>query len=616
MASDEYARHKFCCFEEEDLDKDRKSRRRNNTGTWSSGVAGSVRTSVSRMNLDDDFRHESLHFDRYVNPKNQVCGGSGFSLIGEAGGAGSSVRSIVVGELHSSGSAVKEEIGAAKNEEEVAVPDVSSVVGVCESVVDEREDGATMFSDLAMLKIVPQKGVGTGEELIGAVTSFGSSTNMEKPGNKVQERRSYLYRGVSGGLSGKSSSPFHQTTTLLKASSLESIELSRWRAGQSSVHATCRAEEFGRLLKLFFESPARRCNNDRILEDLEKFLGGILFTSSNTNQNLEEERLVSEDTPEVCLGGDHDSDKKGEEAASAFTRSRFNAGQRQCATACMNLKKPEVRSHAQNLIDATQGNRVKALYEQTPHQMEQAKTESTSSRRYGSIADAKTSDSHLREEGLEVCKRLRHEDVQDPVLVLGADLMLCMLKLLDVRSLARASVLSKKWKAVVQNDTLWLPKCKMLWEDKIHIPRTAVQTGLLKAVAYRIAVKDAKRTTITKEDLCDHVWEFRFKTAAPQYWRNLDPSWRGDRAPMRRYFHANGTLTADANDPCWGGHEANYTVIDITGPGENFTKRFVRVNHWPMMQVHRKENWGWSLVSDFTVFDSLPDYEKGGTGPL
>jgi len=143
-----------------------------------------------------------------------------------------------------------------------------------------------------------------------------------------------------------------------------------------------------------------------------------------------------------------------------------------------------------------------------------------------------------------------------------------------------------------------------------------VQTGLLKAVAYRIAVKDAKRTTITKEDLCDHVWEFRFKSAAPQYWRNLDPSWRGDRAPMRRYFHANGTLTADANDPCWGGHEANYTVIDITGPGENFTKRFVRVNHWPMMQVHRKENWGWSLVSDFTVFDSLPDYEKGGTGPL
>jgi hypothetical protein len=162
------------------------------------------------------------------------------------------------------------------------------------------------------------------------------------------------------------------------------------------VHATCRAEEFGRLLKLFFESPARRCNNDRILEDLEKFLGGILFTSSNTNQNLEEERLVSEDTPEACLGGDRDSDKKGEEAASAFTRSRFNAGQRQCATACMNLKKPEVRSHAQNLIDATQGNRVKALYEQTPHQMEQAKTESTSSQRYGSIADAKTSDSHVR----------------------------------------------------------------------------------------------------------------------------------------------------------------------------------------------------------------------------
>ncbi len=396
MASDEYTRHEFCCFEE-DFDKDRKSRRRNNTGTWwSSGVAGSVRTSVSRMSLDDDFRHESLRFDRYVNPENQVCVGSGFSRIGEAGGAGSSVRSIVVGELHSSGPAVKEEVGAAKNEQEVAVPDVSSVVGVCESVVDEREDGAIMFSDLAMRKIVPRKGVGTGEELIGAATSF--STNMEKPGNKVQERRSYLYRSVSGGLSGKSSSPFHQTTTLLKASSLESIQLSRWRAGQSSVHARCRAEEFGRLLKLFFESPARRCNNDRILEDLEKFLGGILFTSSNTNQNLEEERLVSEDTPEACLGGDHDSNKKGEEAASAFARSRFNAGQRQCATACMNLKKPEVHSHAQNayLIDATQGNRVKALYERTPHQMEQAKTESTSSRRYGSIADAKTSDSHVR----------------------------------------------------------------------------------------------------------------------------------------------------------------------------------------------------------------------------
>jgi len=45
---------------------------------------------------------------------------------------------------------------------------------------------------------------------------------------------------------------------------------------------------------------------------------------------------------------------------------------------------------------------------------------------------------------------------------------------------------------------------------KAHIPRlTSIRTGS-KLSTYSMAIMDGKRSRITKEDLCDHAWEYRF----------------------------------------------------------------------------------------------------------
>ncbi|XP_057847493.2 uncharacterized protein LOC131057365 isoform X2 [Cryptomeria japonica] len=173
------------------------------------------------------------------------------------------------------------------------------------------------------------------------------------------------------------------------------------------------------------------------------------------------------------------------------------------------------------------------------------------------------------------------DNYSDPLVVLGSDIMLLILHRLDARSLAQSILVSHGWQALAACDSLW-----------------------------------AKKTRIMKEDLCNHVWEFRFKTPAPLYWLNLDPSWKGTGPPMRRYFHPDGSQTADPTDRVWGGHECTYSIVTFTDQGK-IREHYVRINRWPRMSVSRKQDWGWELDNHVYCYSSIPDADKeGGTGPL
>jgi len=156
-----------------------------------------------------------------------------------------------------------------------------------------------------------------------------------------------------------------------------------------------------------------------------------------------------------------------------------------------------------------------------------------------------------------------------------------------------------------------------LMAGKAHIPRlTSIRTGS-KLSTYSMAIMDGKRSRITKEDLCDHAWEYRFTLAAPEYWRNLDPSWKHTGPPMRRYFHPDGYHSADPHDAVWGGHECAYTVItSFVGDGQ-IRDHYVRINRWPPLKVSRKDDWSWELSNHLYRYNSIPDADKKGcTGPL
>ncbi|KAH9650356.1 F-box domain-containing protein [Citrus sinensis] len=161
-------------------------------------------------------------------------------------------------------------------------------------------------------------------------------------------------------------------------------------------------------------------------------------------------------------------------------------------------------------------------------------------------------------------------------------------------------------------------ECEELWQGKAHVPRLAVVQGLPKLAAYSLSVTDGKRTRIMKEDLCDHVWEFHFNKVVPEYWLNLDPYWKGTSPLMHRYFHEDGSQTADPGDEVWGGHECCYSIVtSVVGEGK-IREHYVRINRcWLHMLVSRKKDWSWEMSNILYCYSSVPDgHRVGGTGPL
>ncbi|KAL8483294.1 hypothetical protein ACS0TY_026109 [Phlomoides rotata] len=110
---------------------------------------------------------------------------------------------------------------------------------------------------------------------------------------------------------------------------------------------------------------------------------------------------------------------------------------------------------------------------------------------------------------------------------------------------------------------------------------------------------------------------FRCAEAAPAYWRDLDPYWQGTGAPpMRRYFHPDGSITADVNDAVWGGHESSYTIVTGLHTNGDIREHYIRINRWPKLMVERKPDWGWALYNRLYCYTSIPDaHKEDGTGP-
>ncbi|KAJ0612474.1 putative F-box domain-containing protein [Helianthus annuus] len=152
---------------------------------------------------------------------------------------------------------------------------------------------------------------------------------------------------------------------------------------------------------------------------------------------------------------------------------------------------------------------------------------------------------------------------QDPLVVCGSDIMLMILSRLDARSLASTLGVSRRWRSVASSDIIW-----------------------------------------SKKD-------------APEYWRNLDPYWTGaEDAPMHRYFHPDGSQTADSSDQVWGGHESCYSIVTSFLADGTIREHYVRINRWPKLRISRREDWGWEMSNRLYCYSSVPDaHMKGGTGP-
>lgn len=213
----------------------------------------------------------------------------------------------------------------------------------------------------------------------------------------------------------------------------------------------------------------------------------------------------------------------------------------------------------------------------------------------------------------------------DPLEWFSKDIFGKVLSLLDAASLARCISVCSQWKFVAGSDILWKNHCVQLWKDKfIMRTRSVHQIKPSNRSLYCLSLKEGHRTRITIDDLCSYSWYFWYKMEAGNYWMDCDPYWRGLH-PMRRYFHKDGYVSADPNDPLWGGHECRWNFTQMPGctpqvrekqeeksPSRVCEKQeeksrsrvCVRINKWPPLKVSRTSCWGWRLENFMVVYQT------------
>ena len=110
------------------------------------------------------------------------------------------------------------------------------------------------------------------------------------------------------------------------------------------------------------------------------------------------------------------------------------------------------------------------------------------------------------------------------------------LAFLDVAAGGDGASVSKAWRSVCGSWALWHDLSQPLrkWRN------IAVHARLHPREFCRLSVADAKRTSLTRDELCSQTWRFRFKRAAGEEWLAVDPYWT-DNNPATITFTADGT---------------------------------------------------------------------------
>jgi hypothetical protein len=124
-----------------------------------------------------------------------------------------------------------------------------------------------------------------------------------------------------------------------------------------------------------------------------------------------------------------------------------------------------------------------------------------------------------------------------------ADVILSsVLSHLDAVQIAACRLVCIYWCDVGRGQELWRPLCEARWRDKTYVPAAlAARAGSDACGAYGAAESDAKRTHLTRDELCDLKWETRMKSSSGPGWTSVDPWWNG-RPPRTRRFYADGRV--------------------------------------------------------------------------
>ncbi|EKX54868.1 hypothetical protein GUITHDRAFT_62975 [Guillardia theta CCMP2712] len=200
---------------------------------------------------------------------------------------------------------------------------------------------------------------------------------------------------------------------------------------------------------------------------------------------------------------------------------------------------------------------------------------------------------------------------------LPVELLARVMNHLKAEELLACSCVCKVWKTSALDHGCWLNLCHKLWEGRSYVPSRFLEMaetheGVIRA--YFASIKDAKRCSITTEELCSFEWSFRFKRSAGRFWTRSDPYWNGSPARTVK-FHPEGLVKWESD---WTRMRWKFVEIpDQTDDNDEEDKialtegKAIRIEHldmgrFPTELVQRHRSWGFILNSPWVVYASFP----------
>ena len=199
---------------------------------------------------------------------------------------------------------------------------------------------------------------------------------------------------------------------------------------------------------------------------------------------------------------------------------------------------------------------------------------------------------------------------------LGDHVLYHVLTWSSVLTLAEVAACASALRVAADSAPLWADLCARLWADKALVPeRFRALRATAPKRAYRESLADASRTRVTRAELCEMEWHFRFKEQAGEAWCGIDPYWAGLRANTFR-FEPGGAVRQTGNG--WDGEGGE--GADGATPAGARRRLDVRLR-WrlggagvrlsvdgrpvPTYVASRHRNWGWILQSCWAVYASF-----------
>jgi len=187
------------------------------------------------------------------------------------------------------------------------------------------------------------------------------------------------------------------------------------------------------------------------------------------------------------------------------------------------------------------------------------------------------------------------------------DHYLLIAEFLDSESLCQVSIVSKLWYNASNDSSIWNVLCLTEWTDKQNYTKLlalAIASKRHWKKSYYYAIRDAKRESITLNELCETTWSWKF---------HPETGWGGHRRSLAAYFTPTELRMPAIRTFPWHFLEEKQTTEQEEEDDFEYHSHDIEVLQSSRMHINSRffkvgrlaGNWGWQLLCDIGLFVSV-----------